>query len=683
MNYTFKKYEKSNIVQGHLKMGGKNPFGNEINVNSRYFTLNGKPWIGVMGEYHFVRDNRENWYDALCKMKAGGITIVASYIFWIYHEEDEGIFDFSGDRDLRFFIKEAQRAGLYVFLRIGPWAHGESRNGGFPDWLMQKPYKKRCNDKQYLEKVKIFYEKIYNEVKGLLYKDGGNIIGVQIENELQNDAAHLEQLKKTAVEIGFDVPIYTVTGWDGGYGGAEIPIDEVIPVFGSYPEEPWAGHTNPLPLSHHYIFSTTRNDAAIGKDILKCVCDNGWKIPYERYPFATCELGSGVQITHMRRPIIKPMDIYAMSLVKLGSGNNLIGYYMYKGGINKIGKHSLLNESKESGYFNECPAISYDFQAPISEYGEIRESYRLINFLHMFVCDFGDILAPMECVMSKNEIIETNLSDLRYAMRTDGKSGFVFVNHYQRMAKISDIKNVVINALSVTFPAIDVCGEISFILPFNINLSGQILEYATAQLLCKVENTYFFSEINGISPQYKFSDGSIYQANNGNIICRKNIKIVTVPFEKAKYIRKLSNKVYIGNNCDIYEYEGKIISAGFETFEYDVWNGTEFQHNTVQKDYIPSKMTTSVCNAPFEIPYPYEMNINGRKHIWKEINVSGSEGFVEIHEKYDVAQIYADGALVADSYFYGKPWRIPAKLLYEKKCFLVMSDLRNDFFKEF
>ena len=75
-----------------------------------------------MGEYHFVRDHRENWYRELCKMRAGGISVVSTYLFWIYHEEMEGEFLFTGDRDIRRFVEEAQRAGLDVVIRIGPWA---------------------------------------------------------------------------------------------------------------------------------------------------------------------------------------------------------------------------------------------------------------------------------------------------------------------------------------------------------------------------------------------------------------------------------------------------------------------------------------------------------------------------------------------------------------------------------
>ena len=150
MYYKFKEYRKTEILTNHLHMGGENPDGEQIGVTSLYYTRGGKPWIGVMGEYHFVRDSRENWYRELCKMKAGGITIVATYLFWIYHEETEGEFDFTGDRDIGRFIADTQRAGLDVIIRIGPWAHGECRNGGLPDWLMEKPYKLRDNNREYM-----------------------------------------------------------------------------------------------------------------------------------------------------------------------------------------------------------------------------------------------------------------------------------------------------------------------------------------------------------------------------------------------------------------------------------------------------------------------------------------------------------------------------------------------------
>ena len=670
MIYKFKEFKDEPLLINHLNMGGKNPKGEEINVTSRYFTRNGKPWIGVMGEFHFSRYSRENWHRELAKMKAGGITIVSTYLFWIYHEEIEGKMDFCGDNDIRAFIEECKDVGLDVVIRIGPWAHGECRNGGFPDWLLKKDYKLRDNNEEYLAVVKKWYQSIYNEVKGLFYKDGGNIIAVQIENEFVDNAEHLAKLKEIAVECGFIAPIYTVTGWNSA-SGAKIPVDEVVPVFGGYCEAPWENHMNRLSPSPHYFFNRMRNDSAIGTDLIAKTQSDGWQLPYERYPFATCELGGGIEVTHHRRPIIKPMDIYAVSLVKLGDGNNLVGYYMYHGGTNKIGELSTFNETKVTGYPNDYPILSYDFQAPLSEYGEVREQYGLLNMLHMFVNDFGEEFAPMIAVDSGNTVAADDTNSLRYGMRTDGKRGFVFVNHYQRLTELADIENAVISAGNVEFPPIDVKGEVSFFMPFNMKMGDSVLECATAQPLCKCDDTYFFAEIPNIKAEYKFSKGS---AN-----------IVTVPFENAKYMRKLNGTVYIGGGCNLYEENGQIHSVEDGEYICQKWNGSEFETLKIGQSAKQSNVEiTGVENAPFEPKYKEELCIGGERELtWKKINVDGGYGFAEIDYVGDVAQIYADGELVADDYYYGKTWRVPCKLLYSKECYMVISEMKDDFYKEF
>lgn len=670
MIYKFKEFKDEPLLINHLNMGGKNPKGEEINVTSRYFTRNGKPWIGVMGEFHFSRYSRENWHRELAKMKAGGITIVSTYLFWIYHEEIEGEMDFGGDNDIRAFIEECKDVGLDVVIRIGPWAHGECRNGGFPDWLLKKDYKLRDNNEEYLAVVKKWYQSIYNEVKGLFYKDGGNIIAVQIENEFVDNAEHLAKLKEIAVECGFIAPIYTVTGWNSA-SGAKIPVDEVVPVFGGYCEAPWENHMNRLSPSPHYFFNRMRNDSAIGTDLIAKTQSDGWQLPYERYPFATCELGGGIEVTHHRRPIIKPMDIYAVSLVKLGDGNNLVGYYMYHGGTNKIGELSTFNETKATGYPNDYPILSYDFQAQLSEYGEVREQYGLLNMLHMFVNDFGEEFAQMIAVDSENTVAADDTNSLRYGMRTDGKRGFVFVNHYQRLTELADIENAVISAGNVEFPPIDVKGEVSFFMPFNMKMGDSVLECATAQPLCKCDDTYFFAEIPNIKAEYKFSKGS---AN-----------IVTVPFENAKYMRKLNGTVYIGGGCNLYEENGQIHSVEDGEYICQKWNGSEFETLKIGQSAKQSNVEiTGVENAPFEPKYKEELCIGGERELtWKKINVDGGYGFAEIDYVGDVAQIYADGELVADDYYYGKTWRVPCKLLYGKECYMVISEMKDDFYKEF
>lgn len=703
--YRFQEAEETPFLQGHLKMGGQSPQGDSIDVNSRYFTRNGKPWLGVMGEMHYARCARESWKDRLAKMKAGGVSIVATYLFWIYHEEEEGNFDFSGDLDIRSFVLECQRLHLDVVLRVGPWAHGECRNGGFPDWLLQKPFNLRDNNPGYMEKVRIWFEKIYEQVEGLFYKDGGNIIGIQFENELVDGAEHLLALKELALEIGYEAPLYTVTGWNSKYG-AKIPTEDVVPVFGAYPDAPWDPSLEQLPLSRNYLFNRMRNDSAIGLDLIKDRDAEGWRLPYERYPFATCELGGGIQVTHHRRPMIQGLDIYALSLVKLGSGNNLIGYYMYCGGTNKIGKLSTLNESKATGYPNDYTILSYDFQGMISEYGEIREQYRLTNLLHLFVQDFGEMLAPMCAVDSVSEPAPEEMDGLRCSMRTDGGSGFVFVNHYQRLARMEDLENVVIDTGSVVFPALDVKGDVSFFMPFMLDLGqegagGPVLEYATAQPVCRVDNTVFFAEIEGILPVYQFVGGEAVQVHagldSGFVVggAGAGVNIVTLTWQQAKYLRRLEGELYLGEGCDLYMQDGslKAVQEGAHTY-YHWQEGVGFEQGCVGKPCVQAMLEReSIEQLPFTSPYLEELLIGGlRKVTYSRVFVTGPDGFVEIPGEADVQQLYvrknaADGReiyeLAADNFYYGKPWRLPAKLLYGRECYLAVSEMKDDFYREF
>ena len=109
----------------------------EYTYNKLYLMRDGKPWFPVMGEMHYTRYRDDLWEESLRKIKAGGVTIVSTYQIWIHHEEEKGVFDFSGCRNLRKFVEMCGKVGLKVFLRLGPWVHGEVRNGGFPDWVIE------------------------------------------------------------------------------------------------------------------------------------------------------------------------------------------------------------------------------------------------------------------------------------------------------------------------------------------------------------------------------------------------------------------------------------------------------------------------------------------------------------------------------------------------------------------
>ncbi len=174
-------------------------FGNmksRYDANSLYFTRDGLPFAPISGEYHFSRYPRSEWRRELLKMKAGGLTAVATYIFWNYHEYYEGEYNFSGDNDIHGFLQICREVGMPCILRLGPWAHGECVNGGFPDYVNALPGK-RTDDPVYLGYVRRFWERLYAEVETDL--DGETVFAIQLENEYNGPMSHIRTLKKMPI----------------------------------------------------------------------------------------------------------------------------------------------------------------------------------------------------------------------------------------------------------------------------------------------------------------------------------------------------------------------------------------------------------------------------------------------------------------------------------------------------
>ena len=392
--YTFDASNASLAIRtGQLKMGNPGPAGKEIRVNNYFMSLGGKPIIPIMGEMHYSRVPREHWEDMLLKMKACGITIVASYVIWIHHEEVEGKFEWSANKDLMAFAALCKKHDLWFYPRIGPWSHAEVRNGGTPDWLLEKEgVKERALNPVFQRYTEEFYRQIAMQLKGLLYKDGGPVIGVQLENEYgrgKSGEAYIMWLKQTALKYGIDVPLYTVTGW----GNGSVPPYELIPLWGAYPDEPWATTLERTTTGENFRFTPFQDDDKIGNEVKQ---DQGRDIDYSAYPYFTCEMGVGIENTDHRRLVIDPIDGLGLVLAKLGSGSNLPGYYMFAGGSNPHGVLTSMEESQESGSHNTNPVVSYDFQAAIKETGELNGPYFEIKKLHYFLNEFGDRVATMK-----------------------------------------------------------------------------------------------------------------------------------------------------------------------------------------------------------------------------------------------------------------------------------------------
>jgi hypothetical protein len=521
-----------------FKMGAsRRPDGATLTLDSRSLLLNGRAWTPVMGEFHYARYPEKEWREELLKMKAGGIDIVSTYVFWIHHEEIEGQFDWSGSRNLRHFIQLCQDTGLKAFVRCGPWDHGEVRNGGFPDWLLQKGWKTRCNDSNYLDKTALFYGQIAQQLDGLFWKNGGPVIGIQFENEYSGPAEHLMTLKRLGREAGLDAPIYTRTGWNQPSG--PMPFGELIPLFGVYAEGFWDRVLTPMPAGYWkgFQFSNFRMDDATFSEVPG---RGGFQDPPDapQYPYLTCEIGGGMMNSYHRRILVYPKDAESTTLVKLGSGSTLPGYYMYHGGVNPEGKLTTLMESQATGYWNDMPVKNYDFQAPLGQYGQIRPHYHLLRRLHLFLHEWGPSLAEMPAAMPDRRPLEKDDFDtLRWSARSDGKSGFVFVNNYQRLQDMPPKKNVqfLINLPSgpLVFPQkpLAIPSGACLIWPFLLDLGhGLRLNWATAQPITAVDDregrTIFFAAVDGVPPQFSFPVSGLEAESLSGKLTRQTNQII-------------------------------------------------------------------------------------------------------------------------------------------------------------
>ncbi|KAF3670689.1 putative ADP-ribosylation factor GTPase-activating protein AGD5-like, partial [Capsicum annuum] len=106
-----------------------------VTYDHKALVIDGERRILQSGSVHYPRTTPEIWPEIFRKAKEGGLDVIESYVFWNYHEPVKGEYYFKGRFDLVRFVKTVQEAGLYVHLRIGPYACAEWNYGGFPMWL--------------------------------------------------------------------------------------------------------------------------------------------------------------------------------------------------------------------------------------------------------------------------------------------------------------------------------------------------------------------------------------------------------------------------------------------------------------------------------------------------------------------------------------------------------------------
>jgi hypothetical protein len=687
---------------------GARPDGQTLSFTNYYMEIDGQPFFAVAGEIHYARLWEGYWEDAVVKMKMGGVNIISTYIFWIHHEEEEGVFDFSGRRNLRKFIELCAKHNLYVIVRLGPFDHGEARNGGLPDWLYGKPCEVRSLDEAFFAYTKRLYTRLGEELAGLLYRGGGPVIAAQLDNEYMHSAApwemttgvsnewlpsggggeaYLLKLRDMAREAGITVPFYTCTGW----GGAPTP-EEMMPLWGGYAYRPWLFYksSGEHPLTEEYIYRDNHNN-----EVPETYNFKPFYRP-ETKPYLCCEMGGGMFCSYNYRFKLDFESVDAMANIKIGSGCNMPGYYMFHGGTNPRGKKTpFLNE-------NQVPKLSYDFQAALGEFGQIRDSYRRLRVLHFFAKTFEKSLCAAKTVLPENsqKIQPEDTAPLRFAVRVNGNgSGFLFINNYQdhivNKDRYGDSVTIKLPDQTITVGPFDLAAGENCVLPFNLEIEGIRIKYALAQpltvLQAQGERYAFFFAPAGMKPAYCFADaveirqefGTIHK-DSAAVYCSpdetavfsvndqgKTLHIVSLTRAQSFDFQRLAWKgketvfitpatvLSLGDTIQFEHDHNELEIAAFPAVESPGFSQKDtkniFSLYTLRKkrvEILPA--ITDLGKGRYTVAIPH-WDTNAVKDVILRIDYEG-----------DIGQAFIDGDMISDNFWNGQTWEIGLREFTER-----------------
>jgi hypothetical protein len=387
----------------------------------------------------------------------------------------------------------------------------------------------------------------------------------------------------------------------------------------------------------------------------------------------------------------------------LGSGSNFLGYYMYHGGSHARLDGGFANESK-------YPQVSYDFQAPIGEYGEVRDSARYLKTLHLFLDAFGAELAPMGTVLPSDaaQMRPDDAECLRFCARARDGAGYVFLNNFQDHLEIPDKQF----SLELSLPnqelripregALTLTADTCCLLPFNFALGGARLVYATVQPLTvlhqEAESHYFFFAPEGMRPEYCLAadgyshfdgdvqvtaevDGKVYVtvepgADRGFRLTGldgKHVRVTTLTRTEAEHAwRGLAwgSERLIVSNADLF-FQGQAVelrSQGETDITLTVFppvNDWKLNADggalTVEHGETSSRLSVRALPGQSDIQLKDcgggRFRLDLSPHVMSALN----DILLEFDYEGDVGSLFMSGRLIADNYNNGTAWRVGLK----------------------
>lgn len=339
--------------------------GGTFTVGDKTFLLNGKPFVVKAAELHYPRIPRPYWEHRIKMCKALGMNTVCLYVFWNIHEQQEGKFDFTGNNDVAEFCRLAQRNGLYVIVRPGPYVCAEWEMGGLPWWLLKKKdIRLREPDPYFMERVKLFERKVGEQLASLTIQNGGPIIMVQVENEYGSygeNKAYVSAIRDIVRQSGFDKVTLFQCDWASNF--EKNGLDDLV----------WTMN-----------FGT-------GADIAQQFRRLGELRP--NAPQMCSEFWSGWFDKWGARHETRPAKAMVEGIDEMLSKGISFSLYMTHGGTS-FGHWAGANSP---GFAPDV--TSYDYDAPINEYGQATPKYWELRRTMEKYNDGGKLPAPPKAPM--------------------------------------------------------------------------------------------------------------------------------------------------------------------------------------------------------------------------------------------------------------------------------------------
>jgi len=570
------------------------------------FTLNGQDTFLTGGSFHYARCPQPLWQDRLLKLKRAGLNTIETYVFWNYHEPEEGHADMS---ELEAFINAVKEAGLWLIARVGPYACAEWDAGGFPHWVILKRFPLRSDDPESIKTSQHWYNLVLPVIQRHLITSGGPIILMQIENEYDfwrfvpdaQKRAYISALAQMAWNAGIDVPL--ITCWTRQARENSYPdMARIADFCNFYPR--WNILKSVPPALQK--LRAEEPSSPVGVTELQ----GGW----------FSKFGGKLSVDQEG---VGPAQLDVLTKTVIEDGATFYNYYMGFGGTN-------------FDWAAKGLTTTYDYAAPVREPGGLWAKYYEARAIALFGGMFGSVLARAQ---RQDDAAQSTNPAVSVTERINGKSGVLFVRENANADE--RFKMTFVDAASPSHRIISVPreGELSIgaremkMLAVQVPIAGGTLRYSTAEILA-----------HGFNLDRTFL-----------ILYDDPGRLVEISLATSGEPRVEGNTVYLYWDR---EYESVVIGARVEKSEQVLVVNEDLMVVLVPRERalrtwvaeVPTKtLPGTEGDKPISIPFISDSSLlastgSRENHVWAELDFEPGEHQISVLLPPSPAQCHVDGA---------------------------------------